>query len=42
VLAAKAGWMVINLAALPLMVLIMVAALWLIARQRRGAIAPAE
>jgi MFS family permease len=42
VLQAKAGWMVINLAALPLMAVIVFAALWLMARQRRTAMAPAE
>jgi len=44
VLAAKAGWVVINLAALPLMVVIVSMALWLMVRERRrGATAqPAE
>ena len=42
VLAAKAGWTVINLAALPLMGVIVAAALWLMARQRRLAPAAAE
>jgi MFS family permease len=42
VLAAKAGWVVINLAALPLMAIVTGAALWLMARQRRAATAPAE
>ena len=35
VLQAKAGWTVINLAALPLMAAVVGAALWLMARQRR-------
>jgi hypothetical protein len=43
VLAAKAGWVVINLAALPLMAAVVGAALWLMAHQRRmTAAAPAE
>jgi MFS family permease len=42
VLQAKAGWMVINLAALPLMALVVGAALWLMLLQRRMAAAPAE
>jgi MFS family permease len=42
VLQAKAGWTVINLAALPLMAVIVCAGLWLMARQRRVATAPAE
>ena len=43
VLAAKAGWVVINLAALPLMAMVTGAALWLMAHQRRAATtAPAE
>ena len=43
VLAAKAGWIVINLAALPLMAAVVGAAAWLMARQRRAAqAAPAE
>ena len=42
VLQAKAGWTVINLAALPLMAAVVGAALWLAARQRRVAAAPAE
>ena len=37
VLAAKAGWVVINLAALPLMAVVTGAALWLMAHQRRAA-----
>ncbi|KAB2913840.1 MAG: MFS transporter [Hyphomicrobiaceae bacterium] len=42
VLAAKAGWAVINLAAMPLMAVVTGAALWLMARQRRAASAAAE
>jgi MFS family permease len=42
VLQAKAGWTIINLAALPLMGLVVGAALWLMARQRRSAAAAAE
>jgi MFS family permease len=43
VLAAKAGWTVINLAAIPLMGLIVVAALWQMLRERRlAAPEPAE
>lgn len=42
VLQAKAGWTVINLAALPLMAVLISAGLWLMARQRRMATAPAE
>lgn len=42
VLAAKAGWIVINLAALPLMVAIVASAIWLGMRQRATASAPAE
>ncbi len=42
ILQAKAGWIVINLAALPLMVAVVGAALWLMAHQRRVAPAPAE
>jgi MFS family permease len=43
VLAAKAGWFVINLAALPLMAAIIGAALWLLLRERRApAATPAE
>ncbi len=42
VLAAKAGWFVINLAALPLMAAVVGSALWLMAYQRRAAPAPAE
>lgn len=43
VLQAKAGWLVINLATLPLMAFLVGAALWLMLRQRKaGAPAPAE
>jgi MFS family permease len=42
VLQAKAGWTVINLAALPLMAAVVWAALWLAAHRRRMAPAPAE
>lgn len=43
VLAAKAGWVVINLAALPLMAVVTGAALWLMAHERRAVrTAPAE
>jgi MFS family permease len=43
VLAAKAGWIVINLAALPLMAVVTGAALWLMAHNRQAAkAAPAE
>ena len=42
VLAAKAGWAVINLAAVPLMFAVSGAALWLMSHQRRLAAAPAE
>jgi MFS family permease len=43
VLHAQAGWIVVNLAALPLMAAVIGAALWLMARQRRQAAAqPAE
>jgi len=41
-LQAKAGWAVLNLAALPLMAAVVYAALWLMARQRRTAVALAE
>ncbi len=41
-LQAKAGWAAINLATLPLMGLVVGAAVWLMARQRRLAAAPAE
>ena len=42
VLQAKAGWIVINLAAVPLMAVVVGAAVWLMAQQRRVAVAPAE
>jgi len=42
VLQAKAGWSVINLAAVPLLAVVVGAALWLKAHQRRVAVAPAE
>jgi MFS family permease len=42
VLAAKAGWTVINLAALPLMAAVTGAAAWLMLHQRRAQAAPAE
>ena len=43
VLAATAGWFVINLAALPLMAIVTGAAIWLMLKQRRAATAaPAE
>ena len=44
VLAAKAGWVVINLAALPLMAVIVAMAIWLMVRERRVArgLEPAE
>jgi MFS family permease len=42
VLAAKAGWTVINLAALPLMAAIVAAALWQMARERQARVQPAE
>jgi MFS family permease len=42
VLAAKAGWLVINLAALPLMAAVTGAALWLMAHQRHARVQPAE
>jgi MFS family permease len=42
VLAAKAGWTVINLAALPLMAAVIGAATWLMLHQRRAQAAPAE
>jgi hypothetical protein len=41
-LAAKAGWVVINLTAVPLMLAVTAAALWLMHQQRRLAAAPAE
>jgi presenilin-like A22 family membrane protease len=40
ILQAKAGWMVINLAALPLMAAVVGAAIWLMTQQRRAAAAP--
>lgn len=43
VLQAKAGWTILNLAALPLMAVVVGAAMWLMALQRRAAAAaPAE
>lgn len=43
VLAARAGWFVINLAAIPLMLVIIAAAFWLMQRQRKeAALQPAE
>ena len=42
VLQAKAGWTIINLSALPLMAMVVTAAVWLMLRQRRTAMAPAE
>jgi MFS family permease len=42
VLAAKAGWVVINLAALPLMAAVVGAAVWLMARERQARVQPAE
>lgn len=43
VLAARAGWFVINLAAIPLMLIIIAAAFWLMQRQRKEAsLQPAE
>lgn len=43
VLQAKAGWTILNLAALPLMAVVVGAAIWLMALQRRAAVAaPAE
>ena len=45
ILQAKAGWTVINLAALPLMAAVVGAAIWLMTQQRRAAAArptPAE
>ena len=40
-LLAQAGWTVINLAALPLMAIVLSAAFWLMAHERRHAAAPA-
>jgi MFS family permease len=43
ILAARAGWFVINLAAIPLMLVIIAASLWLLMRQRKeAALQPAE
>jgi MFS family permease len=43
VLAAKAGWVVINLAAMPLMAMVIGAAFWLMAQRRRATqMSPAE
>lgn len=42
VLQAKAGWLIINLAAVPFMAVLIGAALWLAALQRRTAVQPAE
>ena len=42
VLQAKAGWAVINLAAVPLLTVVVGAAFWLMLHQRRTAVAPAE
>jgi hypothetical protein len=42
VLQAKAGWTVINLAAVPLLAVVVGASLWLAAHQRRVTIAPAQ
>jgi MFS family permease len=42
VLQAKAGWTFINLAAMPLMAVVVSAALWLMSRQRRAAVTAAE
>ena len=42
VLAATAGWTVINLAALPLMAMVVGAAVWLMARERQARVQPAE
>lgn len=41
-LAAKAGWFVINLTAIPLMLIIIAASLWLLQRERKNALQPAE
>jgi predicted MFS family arabinose efflux permease len=41
-LQAKAGWTILNLAALPLMATVVTVAVWLMLRQRRAAVAPAE
>jgi MFS family permease len=42
VLAAKAGWVAINLAALPLMGIVVGAAVWLMVREREARAQPAE
>jgi len=42
VLQAQAGWTVLNLAALPLMAMVVLAALWLMARERAAVTQPAE
>jgi MFS family permease len=42
VLAAMAGWTVINLAALPLMAVVVVAAVWVMARERQARVQLAE
>jgi MFS family permease len=41
-LQAKAGWTILNLAALPLMATVITVAVWLMLRQRRATMAPAE
>jgi MFS family permease len=41
-LQAKAGWTILNLAALPLMATVVAAAVWLMLHKRRAAVAPAE
>jgi MFS family permease len=41
-LQAKAGWTILNLAALPLMATVVAAAAWLMLHRRRAAVAPAE
>jgi hypothetical protein len=41
-LQAKAGWTILNLAALPVMATVVTVAVWLMLRQRREAVAPAE
>jgi len=42
VLQAKAGWTVLNVAAMPLMAVVVSAALWLMSRQRQAAVTAAE
>jgi len=42
VLQAQAGWMVVNIAALPMMLIVMTAAGWHMTRERKPAPAPAE